>query len=224
MITSKNLKVINVYFVYYVKILFMLKNDYHHGNLKEELLSVALNVIATQGIDELTLKVLADATGTARTAIYKHFKSKDSLIKTIIEIGFEKFDESVSLIQTDKNRPLIDRFYLAAKAYIEFARSNPNLYRLLFGEKYAFLRGSTMSIKDEKCSGFGTFKKTIEEGQENGIFKKENSFQKTIILWSMLHGLSSLLIDGFKNVDEIYEELFEKMFQDMLAITIAKQS
>jgi AcrR family transcriptional regulator len=199
----------------------MAKNDYHHGNLKEELLKVALDVIATQNIEKLTLKVLADTTGTARTAIYKHFKSKDALMEKVIETGFEKFDESVSPILTDKNKPLIDRFYLAAKHYIEFARNNPNLYRLLFGEKYASLRESIISIKDENCSGFAAFKRAIEEGQESGILRKDDSFQRTIILWSMLHGLSSLLIDGFMDVDKIYEELFEKMFQDMLAITVA---
>lgn len=201
----------------------MFKNDYHHGNLKEEMLNIALNVIATQDVDQLTLKVLADATGTARTAIYKHFKSKDALIEKVIETGFQKFDERISPILTDKNKPLIDRFYLSAKAYIEFARNNPNLYRLLFGKKYAHIRENIISIKDENCSGFGALKKAIEEGQESGILKKEDSFQKAIILWSMLHGVSSLLIDGFMDVDKIYEELFEKMFQDMLSITVANK-
>ena len=91
----------------------------------------------------------------------------------------------------------------------------------LFGEKYASLRESIISIKDENCSGFAAFKRAIEEGQESGILRKDDSFQRTIILWSMLHGFSSLLIDGFMDVDKIYEELFEKMFQDMLAITVA---
>lgn len=201
----------------------MYKNDYHHGNLKEEMLNIALDVIATQDVEHLTLKVLADATGTARTAIYKHFKSKDALIEKVIETGFQKFDDSVATILVDKDKPLLDRFYLSAKAYIEFARNNPNLYRLLFGAKYAPIRENILSIKDDNCSGFGALKKAIEEGQENGILKKEDSFQRTIILWAMLHGLSSLLIDGFMDVDKIYEELFEKMFQDMLAITIANK-
>lgn len=198
----------------------MSKNDYHHGNLKEALLKIALDVIATEDIEKLTLKVLADATGTARTAIYKHFKSKESLIEQVIERGFETFDTSLAPILSDRSRPLMDRFYLAAKEYIRFARENPNLYRLLFGAKYAHLREGMMSIKDEDCSGFSALKKAIEEGQESGVLKKEDSFQRTIILWSMLHGLSSLLIDGFMDVDTVYEELFEKMFSDMLALTV----
>jgi AcrR family transcriptional regulator len=195
----------------------MIKNDYHHGNLKEELLQIAFDFIHTQDIDKLTLKVLSDKTGTSRSAIYRHFNSKDALIEAIIEKGFDIFDQNISPLLLDEKKMIVDRFYLATKSYIEFAKQNPNLYRLLFGKKYAYIRESIMSLKDEDCSAFSALKTTIEQGQGQGILKKDDSYKQAIIIWSSLHGLSSLIIDDFLDVQEIYEQLYKQLFQSLLA-------
>lgn len=81
----------------------MIKHDYHHGNLKEEFISIAMDFIDKEDVEKLTLKVLSDATGTSRSAIYKHFKNKDALIEIIIEKGFDKFDvETTTLFKKRK--------------------------------------------------------------------------------------------------------------------------
>ena len=141
----------------------MEKHDYHHGNLKDEMLKTAFDFIDKEDIEKLTLKILSDATGTSRSAIYRHFKNKDELIENIIQKGFDKFDKATSPILLDRSKNLVDRFYISAKAYMEFARKNPNLYRLLFGKKYAHIREKNMSIKDEDCSGFGALKIAVEK-------------------------------------------------------------
>ena len=201
----------------------MIKNEYHHGNLKEEFLQIAFDFIAKEDIDKLTLKILSDATGTSRSAIYKHFRSKDALVEKIIEIGFVQFDKKISPILKEFDTPLVDRFYLSGKLYIEFARENPNLYKLLFGKKYKHIRDSLLSIKDDDCSGFGALKLAIEEGQKSGILKKDDSYKQAIIIWSSLHGLSSLIIDGFMDVEELHGELYDSLFETLLAGIIANK-
>lgn len=200
----------------------MEKNEYHHGNLKEELLKISFEYIKANDIDKLTLKVLADATGTSRSAIYRHFKSKDNLTETIILEGFQAFDNAVKDTLLDTKTPLVDRFYIGGKKYLEFAKENPNLYRLLFGKKFAHLREEIISIKDEDCSGFGTLKKAIEEGQKSKILTSDKtSYDITVVVWSSLHGLSSLLIDGFLDVEERIDELYEGMFASLIAGAIS---
>ena len=199
------------------------KTDYHHGNLKEEFLKIAFEFIHKEDVNKLTLKVLSDATGTSRSAIYRHFSSKDALIEEIIRRGFEEFDKKTAPVLSNKEQPLVDRFYQASKVYIAWAKENPNLYRLLFGKKYAYIREEIMSIKEDSCDGFGQLKLAVEEGQASGILKKEDSLKQSIIIWSSLHGLSSLIIDGFMDVEEIYEELVDNMFKLLLAGLIANK-
>ncbi|MDD2698546.1 MAG: TetR/AcrR family transcriptional regulator [Arcobacteraceae bacterium] len=201
----------------------MIKNDYHHGNLKDTFLEIALDFIKTDDVENLTLKVLSDKTGTSRSAIYRHFTSRDALIETMIEAGFDDFDRFVSPILRDKTKSLIDRFYLAGKGLINFAIENPNLYRLLFGKKYAHIREQLVSIEDDNCSGFGALKSAIEEGQKSGILKQDDSYKQAIVIWSSLHGLASLMIDGFRDVEKIYDEVYDTMFQSLLAGSMANK-
>lgn len=201
----------------------MIKHDYHHGNLKEDFITIAMDFIAKEDAEKLTLKVLSDATGTSRSAIYKHFKNKDALIETIIENGFDKFDAETTQYLHDESKALIDKFYLTGKLYVEFAKRNPNLYRLLFGKKYAHIREELLSIKDEDCSGFAALQKTIEDGQKQGILKKDDSYKQAIVIWATMHGISSLIIDGFMDVEEIYEDMYDTLFETLLSGLVANK-
>jgi AcrR family transcriptional regulator len=201
----------------------MIKHDYHHGNLKEEFIHIAMDFLAKEDVDKLTLKILSDATGTSRSAIYKHFKNKDALIETLIEKGFDRFDVETTLYLRDSSKSLIDKFYLTGKLYVEFAKNNPNLYRLLFGKKYAHIREELLSIKDEDCSGFAALQRTVEEGQKQGILKKEDSYRQAIVIWASMHGFSSLIIDGFMDIEEIYEEVYTTLFETLLSGIVANK-
>ena len=201
----------------------MIKKEYHHGHLKEEFIRIALEFIAKEDVDKLTLKVLSDSTGTSRSAIYKHFKNKDALIEKVIEHGFEMFDKETTTILKDNAFTLVDKFFLTGKLYIEFARKNPNLYRLLFGKKYAHIREGIVSIKDDDCSGFAELKKVIEEGQKKGILKDNDSYKQTIVIWSSMHGFSSLVIDGFMDVETVYEDIYINLFETLLAGILVNQ-
>jgi len=202
----------------------MIKQEYHHGNLKKEFLDISFEFIKNNSVEDLTLKVLSDATGTSRSAIYRHFSSKDALIETMIEHAFKEFDDMVVLIFRDKEVPLIDRLFVALKTYIEFARENPNMYRLLFGEKFKHMRDEIINIKEEDCHGFGALRLTIEEGQKSGIIKPESSYKQTIVVWSSLHGLASLTNDGFMDVAEIYEDIYMEIFKGLLAALAVKDA
>ncbi len=200
----------------------MKKNDYHHGNLKEEFLRIAFDFITQHDVEQLTLKILSDATDTSRSAIYRHFSSKDALIETMILSGFEQFDAALSPILRDPKKPLIERFYLAGRTYIRFATENPGLYRLLFGKRYVHIREEVISLGDERI-GFGALKKAIEEGQQSGLLKKEDSFTQAVVVWSSLHGLASLIIDGFMDVENNWDIHYEALFRSLLAGIVSKK-
>lgn len=201
----------------------MKKNDYHHGNLKDDFLKIAFEFIANEEIEKLTLQILSDKTGTSRSAIYRHFKNKDELIETMILQGFDTFDKALSPLLLDSSKPLLDRFYVSGKRLIDFAIENQNLYRLLFGKKYAYIRQEIISIQDEDCSGFHSLKTAIEEGQKSGILKKDDSYRQSIVIWASLHGLASLIIDGFMDIEDLYEQLYDDMFQSLLAGIVANK-
>ena len=60
-------------------------------NRQTEIIDTALKLTAEGGIQELTIKNIATAQGITEPAIYRHFRNKSEIIKTMIR----KFDEGV---------------------------------------------------------------------------------------------------------------------------------
>lgn len=185
-------------------------SPYHHGNLKEELLQTALEMIDKEGLDTITLRELTQRLGTSRTAVYRHFASKEALILGVIEKGYEHLNLLFTPIFQDRMHSVADRFEAMGRAYLNFAIEHPNLYRLLFGENFRHEREEICDYKDEnQATGLYALIGLLLEAQEEGIIAPVNPMVQAAMVWASIHGLASLLIDGHlmmsDNIEAIYE-------------------
>lgn len=172
-------------------------SSYHHGNLKESLVATALDTIDQEGLDGLTLRELSQKLGTSRSAVYRHFESKEALMQAVILAGFEQLDYTLNPIFIEKSKSFSERFEAIGRAYLDFAIQRPHLYRLLFGEKFRQEREEVCDINDEtKATGFYALIGLLIEAQEEGIIACENPMLQAMSVWASIHGLALLLIDG----------------------------
>lgn len=211
------------------------KSDtYHHGNLKESLMTTALEMIDKEGIEAITLRELSERLGTSRSAIYRHFSGKDALIKAMINAGFKRLDLAIEPAFNDVLKPLLERFHDMGMAYIRFAIENPNLYRLLFGPTMSREReemcetekpdlhrlkngdSSSAVLEHDEESGFHKLAAIIVEAQAQKLFKAGDPVLIATAIWSLLHGLSSLVIDGHVSVSNNVEAIYETNFRILL--------
>jgi AcrR family transcriptional regulator len=196
-------------------------SNYHHGNLKEELLKQAVQIIQEKGVDAVTLQVLATELGTSRSAIYRHFRSKNELMHNVILYGFEMFDAKISPIFMQSEETVTKRLYLMGKEYIKFALDHPNLYRMLFGEKFKEMREENCTIEeDDPSKGFQALVGLLMEGQSTNQFCKTDPMFQAQTIHANVHGLASLSIDGhihvIDNIDELYEASFNTLTNGLL--------
>jgi AcrR family transcriptional regulator len=195
-------------------------SPYHHGNLKESLVATALDIIDKDGLDAITLRDLTQRLGTSRTAVYRHFDSKEALILGVIEKGYENLDLMFTPIFQDRTQSVAERFKTMGRAYLDFAIEHPNLYRLLFGDKYHQEREKLCDYKDEnQATGLYTLIGLLLEAQEEGIIASVNPMVQAAMVWASIHGLASLLIDGHlmmrDNMEAIYEYSIEVLLKGL---------
>jgi len=191
-------------------------SPYHHGNLKDALVEEALKMVKTDGIQSITLRELTTKLGSSRSAIYRHFSSKDELIRAVIQAGFMQLDETISpfLISNDT---VLARFRNMGEAYIAFALTNPNIYRMIFGNEVQTQREESCDIHNEENSGgFQHLVALLIEGQEKKIFKDDDPILQATYVWASIHGLSNLCIDGHIHVQDNIEALFELSFETII--------
>jgi len=174
-------------------------------------------MVEHEGLDAITLRELSSRIGASRTAIYRHFENKEALIREVILAGFERFDAYFVDIFSENKAGVLERFTMMGRAYLAFAVNNPQLYRLLFGPAVRQEREEVCDLEDaDQATGFHALVYLIETGQHEGIFKEGDAFILAATVWSTVHGLASLIIDGHLVISDNTDVIFETGIDMML--------
>ena len=168
------------------------KSQYHHGDLRFALLQAAKEILQEEGVEQLTLRETARAVGVSHAAPYRHFADKTELLAELATEGFYHLKEALHL---DEPATGGDHLEELGFAYVSFAIQNSHLYRLMFGPH---LQDKTPYPKLEQAAEdtFATLVDFLQRGQDQGYFKTGDSRERGIVLWSLMHGLANLVIDG----------------------------
>ena len=65
----------------------MSRKQYHHGNLKQEIINESLRQLSLVGADNLSFRTIAKNLGVVSSAPYNHFSNKNQLFRDLIKIG-----------------------------------------------------------------------------------------------------------------------------------------
>ncbi len=152
-----------------------------------EILEKSILLIAEKGIQGFTIRNLAKKVGVTESAIYRHFKSKVSILCTILEnfnnilVEFIKKLDHVELSSLDK----IEYIY---KNHIQEFIKNPALVSVLFAEEI-FKNEKELSLKMMNILNINqdNFEKIIECGQKKNEMR--NDLDKTQLALIVLASL-----------------------------------
>ena len=173
------------------------RTGYHHGELPDTLMNLALAHIAKAGTEKLSLRALAREAGVSATAPYRHFPSKQCLLAALATRGFEElYERTRKAVETDL--PIEERFVKMGTAYIEFALDNPTTYQIMFGTVLADF-SSYDSLHEAANRSYGLVLSQLEELIETRGLDITRD-QLGGIVWSGVHGMASLLLN--KNRDQ----------------------
>jgi len=173
---------------------------YHHGDLHQEILCAACELIEENNIASLSLREIAKKVGVSHTAPYRHFKDKESLLAGIAGVGFKVLAKQLAVVVELHRDDPAAQLQEAGHGYVQMAMSSPQCTQLMFSgilpcdDTYPELRASG-------DAAFDGLKMIIEEGQAKGVFKKGDLETLALAAWAGIHGLALLLIGG--NLPEI---------------------
>ena len=163
---------------------------YHHGNLKEELISSACTICEASGHDHMSLRSIAKEANVSQTAPYRHFKTKESLLAEVSKRGFEELTDKMKLAISKENiKSAKDRFLEMGLAYLEFGLEKRKTYDLMHSpiiDKVEFpeLLNAAQGAFDELVQVLTDLFPGISE---------DDLGKKCIKFWAMMHGLVGLL-------------------------------
>jgi len=173
---------------------------YHHGDLHQEILCAACELLEENNIASLSLRAVAKKVCVSHTAPYRHFKDKECLLAGIAKLGYDQLAHQMEdAVRSHPNDPA-GQLQEAGHRYVQLALDSPQSTQLMFGGILPF----DDTYPELKASGemaFDGLKAIIEAGQSNGVFRQGDVEELALAAWSGIHGLTLLLIGG--NLPEI---------------------
>lgn len=169
---------------------------YHHGNLKEALITEAINLLETEGVPALSLRRVAREAGVSQAAPYSHFKNKKALMTAVAEEGYRRFKKSMESHSGSSEHYMVG----LGIGYVLFALANPALFHLMFAGELA-----EMIEADRTSEPFSSSYLLLVDGLKNhplARFDNEGRNLDTAMMWSMVHGIANLILEGKISAEE----------------------
>jgi len=174
------------------------EQSYHHGDLKNALIAAGLAVLASDGVERLTLREVARRAQVSHTAPYRHFANKEALLAAIAEDGFAQLTAALAAALPPAPATAISattQVVTAGLAYVQFAQQQPAIFRLMFSQIVGD-RSQHPALYLAAKRAFATLLEIVAAGQSQGEFVAGPADQQTTALWAMMHGLAMLVIDN----------------------------
>ncbi len=175
---------------------------YHHGDLRRALVEAALALVTEAQSWDFSLREVARRAGVSHNAPYRHFPEKRDLLAAMAAAGYEAL--RVRLAAAAEAEDPEAALLAIGLAYIGFGTENPARYRLTFGA----MAGAPLSalMAEAAASAKAVLVGVIERGIREGRFAAADDSpaerdRLVLSAWSLVHGLTMLLIDGLAGGD-----------------------
>lgn len=162
--------------------------------LKELILKGAKKLFLEKGIEQTTIRNIADEIDYSVGTVYVYFKDKNAILHDLHSLGFQELGGYFQELFTIEDA--MERLKKMGFMYIKFAIENSEMYDLMFNVKapMEFLENCDNEDWDEGTKTFSLVKKTIEDCINNGHFIGHSVEPLSFMVWSLVHGMCCLEI------------------------------
>ncbi|TSE00648.1 TetR/AcrR family transcriptional regulator [Skermania sp. ID1734] len=160
--------------------------------LRDEILTAARRLLAETGnVAGVSIRSVADLVGVSAPSIYRHFADKDALVDAVVSEVFTDLDNEMQRAASEAESA-IDSLRAQGLAYVRFARTHPEQYRLAT----MLASESRRSVDDVLgTTAFHHFLAGIEACIGEGLFLPgSDPVQLALELWAAAHGVAALMV------------------------------
>lgn len=189
-----------------------MKDSYHHGNLKRDLIETAIGVISEKGFEALSLRGISALCGISHNAVYRRFENKEQLIAACRAYVTQRLTEYLCKAIEGVDSSSEEAIHRLSAACISFYQQYPTYYSALYRNTEAKLVFSAEET-DGNYPPLDLFRKVYSAYGAAKGWTQEEILTHLIRLWSLLHGLTALVISSNVEWDGNWQKCLDNIIE-----------
>jgi len=173
-----------------------------------EIMEAATNRISKFGIQHLTIKTLAEDIGLSEPALYRHFKSKNEILLSLLEYFKTEMKNRIQSIPSPPNETEGDRLRAIFNSQLQTFTNKPAIVSVIFAESiFHFAESLSNKVSEIIELMQSVVLSNIEKGQKKGEYSKSigsstlttiiiGGMRMTVLKWKLSGHKSNLIKDG----------------------------
>ena len=160
-------------------------------DLRSELLRTSRELLDEAGPSALSMREVARRAGCTHQAPYHYFANREAILAALVCEGFDELADRLAVAHDGRGSADLHAVLVASgNAYVEFALRHPGVFRVMF--------------RPDVCDP-ERFPEVVQAGQRarrelarlaKAVMGDGAQVEAEVLIWSGVHGLASLLLDG----------------------------
>jgi AcrR family transcriptional regulator len=167
---------------------------YHHGNLRSVLLEKAAEVVEERGAAALSLREVARRAGVSHGAPARHFADKAALLTALAAESTRSYHAALVEALREAGDGGLERVRAIAITYVRFAIERPRALRL--ASQSDLFDTADAAFAEAEREVFDLILDAVAEAQREGWASDMDPATVLITIWSTVHGLAMLWLEG----------------------------
>ena len=161
-----------------------------HGDVRRLVLDAAIAIIELDGAESLSMREVARRAGVSHQAPYHYFGDRSGILAAISEEGFTGLAQAFRDVH-ETELPAAKAGFIA---YLNFAREHVGHFRVMFRNDICGVMTHELTAVAAD-SAFDELRLMVSRTTGPEI-DQNKAFTFAAMLWSLSHGLATLVIDG----------------------------
>jgi AcrR family transcriptional regulator len=154
---------------------------------RQNLLRVARELLDEGGPDAVTLREVGARAGVSRTAAYRHFESKESLLMEVVTQHWTAVGDALAALLARPKLTPRKRLHAALVTFLQIARAHPRAYHLM----YARLESDPTAAIRAAERTHSQFVQMVTD-----VVGPKQSAKFAALLFTAMHGIIGLELSG----------------------------
>jgi AcrR family transcriptional regulator len=193
------------------------RTSYHHGDLRNALVTAALQLIAEHGVEGFTLRDCAKKAGVSVAAPYRHFADRDDLLAAVAADCMQRLGEAMDrAIEAAGETDPLSAFRATGIAYVRFAVEHPAHFRVM--NLPQVLARTPPEMRARVDAWMQEMSSRLRAAQEAGALIALPLEQILLAAGAITHGLALMIVDDVDGLGDLDPDAAAQLAIDVTGV------